>query len=101
MFLLVGCSIDEILNLTETPSSETANNEITPIEELTHTENFKSHALAHILEGEINRKGQAVGFHYNQLRRRWLDDAPLALEGTLPTAAVLPLRRDVCTGVSP
>ena len=29
-----------------------------------NTENFKDSALKHILEGEINKRGKAVGFHY-------------------------------------
>ncbi len=34
------------------------------MDELTDVSYFRSGALAHILEGELNRKGQAVGFHY-------------------------------------
>lgn len=68
--LLMGCSIDEVLDLTEGESTETTNVEVTPLEELIETENFKSHALHHILEGELNHKGQAVGFHYNQLETK-------------------------------
>lgn len=39
-------------------------NEIVSIDELTSTENFSKNALIHIFEGEINRKGEAVGYHY-------------------------------------
>lgn len=38
-----------------------------PIEELTDVEHFRPGALEHILEGEINRRGEAVGFHYEGL----------------------------------
>lgn len=40
---------------------------VTPLEKLTEIEHFRDGALEHILEGEINRKGNAVGFHYNRL----------------------------------
>jgi len=38
-----------------------------PIEQLVNTDNFREGALEHILEGEINRQGEAVGFHYEGL----------------------------------
>src|SRR5699024_11062039 len=41
--------------------------EVTALENLVDTENFRQNALEHILEGELNGKGQAVGFHYNHL----------------------------------
>lgn len=41
--------------------------EATAIEELEDIEYFRPGALAHILEGELNEKGQAVGFHYDRL----------------------------------
>ena len=34
------------------------------IADLKNTENFKEGALERILEGEINKRGKAVGFHY-------------------------------------
>ena len=34
------------------------------IDNLKNTENFTEGALEHIFEGEINRRGRAVGFHY-------------------------------------
>lgn len=37
------------------------------IEDLEDTDVFKNGALEHILEGELNRKGNAVGFHYDGL----------------------------------
>src|SRR5690625_5458691 len=57
LFLLMACSIEDDL-----VQSETNNQKVTPITELIETENFKSNALEHILEGELNYKGQAVGF---------------------------------------
>ena len=41
--------------------------DIITISELERTENFRDGALEHILEGEINRNGDAVGFHYEGL----------------------------------
>lgn len=67
LFLLIGCSIDDLLN---DDNNSSVDFEATPIEELSNTENFKTHALKHILEGELNRKGNAVGFHYNQLETK-------------------------------
>jgi hypothetical protein len=34
------------------------------IEDLKNIKDFKSEALEHIFEGEINSRGKAVGFHY-------------------------------------
>ena len=34
------------------------------IKDLKNTDNFRDSALEHILEGEINKRGKAVGFHY-------------------------------------
>jgi len=65
LFLLMACSIEDDL-----VQSETNNQKVTPITELIETENFKSNALEHILEGELNYKGQAVGFHYSQLESK-------------------------------
>ncbi|MGY3779437.1 EndoU domain-containing protein [Isobaculum melis] len=55
---LVGC--------TGQSQNEQAKTQETVVElsELKHTENFQNGALAHIFEGDINRKGKAVGFHY-------------------------------------
>lgn len=66
MFLLVGCGIlEDILNITE----ENANQELSviTIDELEDTDHFRKGALEHILEGELNGRGQAVGFHYDGL----------------------------------
>src|SRR5690625_2168028 len=56
LFLLMACSIEDDL-----VQSETNNQKVTPITELIETENFKSNALEHILEGELNYKGQEIG----------------------------------------
>jgi len=56
---LFGCSFD-ILEDEETHSDQS-------IDELEDIENFRPHALEHILEGELNKQGQAVGFHYEGL----------------------------------
>lgn len=65
LFLLMSCSIEDDL-----VQSETNEQKVTPLTELVETENFKSNALEHILEGELNYKGQAVGFHYSQLESK-------------------------------
>lgn len=70
IFLLFGCSVDDILDIVVNESDEPTHLEATPLEALNETENFKSHALVHILEGELNRNGQAVGFHYAQLETK-------------------------------
>jgi len=55
---IVSCNIAE---------KQIEQSHVTAISELEQIENFRDGALEHILEGEINQKGQAVGFHYNQL----------------------------------
>lgn len=63
LLLFSGCALlDEIL-VDENEGST----EVTALEDVVHTENFRDGALEHILEGEVNRKGQAVGFHYDRL----------------------------------
>lgn len=71
MFLLVAiiflssCALlDELL---EDTNEQDEVGSITPINELVETNNFRDGALEHILEGELNRKGNAVGFHYDHL----------------------------------
>lgn len=56
--VLVGCGYSD---------GQAEQNHVTAIEALEHIEYFRVGALEHILEGELNKKGQAVGFHYNQL----------------------------------
>ena len=34
---------------------------------LKHTENFTEKSLSHIFEGDINRRGQAGGYHYDMV----------------------------------
>lgn len=55
--------LDDVIEMTE----EVYSTNVTPIEELQHVEYFRNGALEHILEGELNRHGQAVGYHYDQL----------------------------------
>ena len=59
LLLFTGCNDFDF-------STETNNapGEVTPIEELQDTDHFLPSALDHILKGEINRKQQAVGYHY-------------------------------------
>lgn len=57
---LASCQIEITISDSETDT-------VTSIEELVETENFTPGAVEHILEGELNRNGEAVGFHYNQL----------------------------------
>lgn len=70
---LVGCELDleEILfGGEDTPGEEQNDRQgetVTAIHELHSTEYFRPGALEHILEGELNGRGQAVGFHYDQL----------------------------------
>lgn len=65
IFLLAGCGfIDDLLADTNASDAPT---DVTSIETLEDTDNFRPGALEHILEGELNRSGKAVGFHYNQL----------------------------------
>ncbi|MEI3614645.1 EndoU domain-containing protein [Pseudogracilibacillus sp. SO30301A] len=66
MLFIVGCNINDFIeNVAETGQKEL--NSVTAMEDLKQTEYFRDGALEHILEGELNKKGQAVGFHYNQL----------------------------------
>lgn len=68
MLLLVGCNImDSVFQETATENNQVSDEEVTALTALTHTENFQNRALAHILEGELNKKGNAVGFHYERL----------------------------------
>ena len=68
--LLTGCGdvFDFLLN-DDTNNEQSMNDQriITPLDELTGTDIFQDGALEHILEGELNRKGSAVGYHYDHL----------------------------------
>lgn len=61
--VLFGCELLE----TESGVKEEAIDEVTALEDLEDIDFFRSRALEHILEGELNKKGQAVGFHYDRL----------------------------------
>lgn len=63
VLLLFGCGLLE--ESTDQAGVETVN--VTPLDELVDIDLFRHDALAHILEGEINKKEQAVGFHYDRL----------------------------------
>lgn len=77
LFMLAGCG--DIIDLLLEDNEQTESNagegnkevsprgEVTPLADLTNTEIFQRGALEHILEGELNRKGAAVGFHYDRL----------------------------------
>lgn len=71
LFFVAGCDMYPVDN---EPPELPADIEIEVIEQdvlitdLTNTEHFRPGALEHILEGEINRKGDAVGFHYEGLK---------------------------------
>jgi len=67
--LFSGCDVMDILldNDTAPENNELNNDAISSLEDLQHTEYFRNGALAHILEGELNSQGQAVGFHYDGL----------------------------------
>src|SRR5699024_2034410 len=65
-FVLASCGLEDIYSNND----EQRVNAVTPLEDLVETEYFIESALPHILEGELNRKGQAVGFHYAELPTR-------------------------------
>lgn len=67
IFLLTGCDLIDDLLADPAEQTEIETGEVTSIDALVDTEHFRSGAIEHILEGELNRKGQAVGFHYDQL----------------------------------
>lgn len=52
--------------------------EIIEIDQLENVDNFREGALTHIFEGELNRKGHAVGYHYEGLP----DTPGSVIEGT-------------------
>ncbi|MGL5150113.1 MAG: EndoU domain-containing protein [Clostridium sp.] len=64
--IFLGCNSNEKVDEKNATKNE-SQIQIKDVSELKNTENFKSGALAHILEGEINSKGQAVGFHYENM----------------------------------
>ncbi|MBS4761820.1 EndoU domain-containing protein [Carnobacteriaceae bacterium zg-ZUI252] len=79
-FMLVACAkpANTAENTTLQPSNakNTTKTETTTTKQplvnqklssLQHTEHFLKNAIVHIFEGEINRNGQAVGYHYEGL----------------------------------
>lgn len=71
LFVLVGCvPAGEMLDVLFEDTDKTTDEQITALEDLTDTEHFLDNALAHILEGELNRNGDAVGFHHDRLPTR-------------------------------
>ncbi|MGM8365963.1 EndoU domain-containing protein [Virgibacillus sp. W0181] len=62
LIILAGCTVDQ-----GSDNIDAYNAEVTSINELDATDHFRNGALEHILEGEVNAKGQAVGFHYDRL----------------------------------
>lgn len=77
LLFMTGCAlIDDVLDIVDSiEKQETTDDEligensgaVTPLDELVGTDIFQSGALEHILEGELNRKGNAVGYHYDRL----------------------------------
>lgn len=63
VFIISGCDLLE----TESNINEETSSEVTNIADLENIDYFRPRALEHILEGEVNKKGQAVGFHYDRL----------------------------------
>lgn len=63
LFLFAACAGIEPMN----QDASVEQTDVTLISELQNTENFQRDALEHILEGELNKKGHAVGFHYDKL----------------------------------
>lgn len=64
IIFLFGC---EFSNENNTNLVQSEQNEVTLISDLENIAYFRDGALEHILEGELNRNGQAVGFHYDRL----------------------------------
>lgn len=69
LLILVGCDLtgETIDNAESVVEDEHQSGEVTLLSDLKNTDNFQNNALAHILKGELNRKGNAVGFHYDRL----------------------------------
>lgn len=67
ILILAGCSFTE--DILSDPDTNTVDISTfaTSIEDLEQTDIFRAHALEHILEGELNGRGEAVGFHYDGL----------------------------------
>lgn len=71
LFILTSCTLEDIEDLLFeeiVEFEETVEN--ISIYDLENTDIFRNGALAHILEGELNGRGQAVGFHYDGLESK-------------------------------
>lgn len=68
LFFLVSCDLIELTNeggVSENNVDEDVS--MMSISDLENIDHFRKGALEHILEGELNGRGQAVGFHYDGL----------------------------------
>src|SRR5699024_2319937 len=60
LFLLAACS-----GLSDEPRNPNDQDKDITLDDLTETGYFRTGALEHIFIGEINQRGDAVGFHYD------------------------------------
>lgn|SRR5690625_1319852 len=68
VFSLTACDFSLMDDQSEDESSSDSEyRDVTLIDDLQDVESFRSGALEHILEGELNGKGNATGFHYDLL----------------------------------
>lgn len=68
VIILSACSLlEDFSDDSSTKGSSNHQSQIESIDDLEDTQHFSNHALAHIFEGELNKRGQAVGFHYDGL----------------------------------
>ncbi|MHC1748083.1 MAG: EndoU domain-containing protein [Cellulosilyticaceae bacterium] len=58
--------IEKVVDDIEDTAKAVETSYVKSIADLKNTENFRDTALNHILEGEINRSGMAVGYHYEK-----------------------------------
>ena len=65
LFFLASCDLLEMIEDNANGLNEESL--ITSVSELKDTDYYRNGALEHILEGELNGRGQAVGFHYDGL----------------------------------
>lgn len=68
-FLLAGCNLELLIDINDNDyeHNQAENEIVTAISDLQDTDHFRHGAVEHILEGELNKEGEAVGFHYNRL----------------------------------
>lgn len=71
MVIITGCGdfIDVLLDdqKQNTETNEAYDSIATALPDVSGKEIFQNGALEHILEGELNKKGSAVGYHYDRL----------------------------------